>query len=189
MEDYMNKDVDNRDDTFKLEYCPNLSQINTICAVSASDDFVFCVTNDGVIKCFQNDQLYQALHIVDEKTASAQCYRINCQLFSDKKGNHCILKYGKRVYYFSPYIKKLFEITELKETDIVAIGFDIKNDDQKSTGDMLVADSDNRIFLYHLALDKGQIREGKTELFTLEKKDEKDIISGISVYIYIYINL
>ena len=99
------------------------------------------------------------------------------------------LKYGKRVYYFSPYIKKLFEITELKETDIVAIGFDIKNDDQKSTGDMLVADSDNRIFLYHLALDKGQIREGKTELFTLEKKDEKDIISGISVYIYIYINL
>lgn len=178
-------------DLFELESLDYLVNKTKIESIVSSEKYLYLLTQEGGVKRLQNNNeaSYRQLYSLPEsKHSSITPKKYNSKIFCDRIGNHCIIKYGGRMYYFNSAFENIHELSTIKSIDVCAIGFDPKNDDNKSTGDILLSDSDNKIYSYKITIDKAKkIREDITELIQLEKKekkDDRDIILGIEVYLY-----
>ena len=99
------------------------------------------------------------------------------KIWSDREGNHCIIRHNNSIYYFNNSLKEAFELEQLRKKEICAVALDDRNVDIKTTKNFLAVDYNNTI--YECCIDvteggknkKSKIKEKIEELTTLNIED------------------
>ena len=198
MGDIINMILKNKDEEinkiksrYQMEKCeaPGEKQNINILAISVSKKYIYLIVES--LKCVE-------LLYMDSKTLNPiqnsffispyyHTFKGNfTKIWSDRAGNHNIIRYKEKIYYFNILINKVEELKSFKNIEICAVGFDDRNENPKSTGSFLAADCNNNIYECNIQLEKKrkgdyQISEYFKKLTTLvfedwdtEEEDEDD---------------
>lgn len=174
-------------DLFELDQWDMPSIQNKIFSIAASEQFLYIITKNGDVirwSIGNSDTLTQSYSLPMTKTPPSNSPEKLTKIFCDRKGNHAIIKHGGRMYYFNGTSTSIKELPSLKGIEVYAVGFDEKNTNPKSTGEILIADWESKIYTYYIELEQGKVKDGIAELIQLDKKDK---IYGLEVSLYVLI--
>ena len=68
------------------------------------------------------------------------------KIWSDREGNHCIIRHNNSIYYFNNTTREPIELEKFKNIEICAVALDDRNTDYKTTKNFLAVDYDNKIY-------------------------------------------
>ncbi|MCQ2816892.1 MAG: hypothetical protein MJ252_06480 [archaeon] len=182
---YMQEEQDQGiNDLFELDQwdIPNLP--NKITSIATSQNFLYIVTEDGEILRWtvgNPDTLKNLYPLPQPKNPPSNCPDKITKIFCDRKGNHAFIKHAGRMYYFNGTTSTPRELNSFKGIEVYAIAFDQNNTNLKSTGEILISDSENRIYSYSVELEQGKPKEQIQELIKL---DSKETIYGLEVKLF-----
>ena len=127
-----------------------------ILSISASKKNIYIVTNNSELICIDNGTLkaQQAYSITSNDTKSPKLNESYTKIWTDRGGNHNIIRYQGRIFYFNSSFSQIKEIEQLKSIDISIVSFDDRNDEVENTGYFLIVDFENCIFQCNIHIDK-----------------------------------
>ena len=169
-------------DKFPLKHInfPGLQDNTNILCMSSSKKFIFLITERAELLAIESKTLNpvrQAYSILsDQSTPSGSSIKFNenlTKIWTDRSGNHSIIRFGGKIYYFNSSYTNIKELNNFKGKEITAIGFDDTNNNPFQTGYFLAADYDNNIYECNIIIEK----KGKSDYII---KDNIEIISSIS---------
>lgn len=164
---------------------PNLQGL--IAGIATSEQFLYIITKEGDIIRFQGGKSETLRNLyslpTNPKNPPSNAPEKLTKIFTDRKGNHAIIKHGGRMYYFNSGSTSVKELPALKGIEVYAVGFDESNANPKSTGEILISDFENRIYSYTIEFEQGKVKDNIQELFQLP--GTKDKIYGLQVSLFI----
>lgn len=171
-------------DMFELIHWDLSGIRNEILSIATSKRFIYILTQKNVVYRWtlgNSDSLKQEYTIpVPQEIANQTCPPQDACVYCDPIGNHALIKYNKRMYYFNGNREKIKELPGLKGIEVISVAFDERNEDPKSTQEILLTDSQSRIILYKIDCEKDdRVKESFCMLFN--ELDPKDKIYGIHV--------
>ena len=171
---------ENSSDKFHLKpvSLPGSQNANIIC-MSTSKKYIYMLTERSEILCLESENLkpiQQAYSIRSEDSGSSSHFKENItKIWTDREGNHNIIRLGGRIYYFNHLISEAKELNIFKGVEICAVGFDDENENKMTTGRFLAADYNNIIYDCCISLINSKngysIRDEKQIVSTLSLKD------------------
>lgn len=174
-------------DLFELDQWDIPSFQNKINSIAVSEQFLYIITREGEVirwKIGNSESLNQSYSLPQTKTPPSNSPEKLTKIFCDRKGNHAIIKHGGKMFYFNGTSNSIKELPSLKGIEVYAVGFDEKNTNPKSTGEILLSDYENKIYSYYIELEQGKIKDGIAELIQLDKRDR---IYGLEVSLILLI--
>ena len=136
---------------------PETQQNINILSMSTSKKYLYLLTDKGEILCINSktlEPLQQSFSISSSNNISNSFKENFTKIWTDRAGNHNIIRYKGRIYYFNILCNTGIELPSFKNIEICAVGFDDGNEKTKSTGKFLVADYDNNIYECDIQLGK-----------------------------------
>ena len=131
-----------------------------IVSMSSSKKYLYFVTDIGeLFRLKSNDlsSLNQAYKIRPESSKSSTTFKEKfTKIWTDKAGNHSIIRFKNSIYYFnsdSGIVKELPTLKE-KQIEVCSVGFNENNNNVLKTGNFLISDIKNNIYEYSITIDK-----------------------------------
>ena len=147
-------------DKFPMTQCQvpgSQSDIN-ILYMTSSKKYLYLLTENGEILCIESKTLnpiQQSFSLSSSSSSGSNSFKENLtKIWTDRVGNHNIIRYKGKIYYFNVLCGIGKELDCFKNIEICAVGFDDNNDNQKSTGLFLAADCDNNIYECKINLEQ-----------------------------------
>jgi hypothetical protein len=147
-------------DKFPITQCQvpgSQSDIN-ILYMTSSKKYLYLLTENGEILCIESKTLnpiQQSFSLSSSSSSGSNSFKENLtKIWTDRVGNHNIIRYKGKIYYFNVLCGIGKELDCFKNIEICAVGFDDNNDNQKSTGLFLAADCDNNIYECKINLEQ-----------------------------------
>ena len=134
-----------------------VSQQNVnILSMSTSKRFIYLVTDRSELLRIESEslKLLQQAFNIDPPQTPPKFYENLTKIWTDREGNHSIIRYNKGIYYFNSSGSFVKELKSLYGIEVCAVGFDDSNKDIKSTGNFLVTDYLNNIYECNITTDK-----------------------------------
>ena len=150
-------------DKFPLKriYFPGLQDNTNILCMSSSKKFIFLITDRAELLAIESKTLNpvrQAFSILsDQGTPSGSTIHFKenlTKIWTDRAGNHSIIRFSGKVYYFNSSYTNVKELNNFKGKEITAIGFDDNNNSPSHTGLFLAADYNNNIYECNIIIEK-----------------------------------
>ena len=173
-------EVENISDKFPMKQLkvPGIQpDINILC-ISNSKKFIYLITDSGELLFMDSktlEPIQQSFSITSSNNNISSQFKENfTKIWTDREGNHNIIRYGGKIFYFNILCKAVKEIECFQNLEICAVGFDDSNTNIKSTGLFLASDYDNNIYECEIQLDEksnGKIIESIQKLTTLQLVD------------------
>lgn len=152
--------IESSSNKFPMTQCmlPGSQQEVNILSMSSSKKNLYLVTDNAEVLCLESKTLnpiQQSFSITSSSSSSSTLFKENfTKIWTDREGNHNIIRYKGKIYYFNILMNQAMEIESFKNTEICAVGFNDKNPSEKSTGLFLAADYNNNIYECIINLDK-----------------------------------
>ena len=152
--------IESSSNKFPMTQCmlPGSQQEVNILSMSSSKKNLYLVTDNAEVLCLESKTLnpiQQSFSITSSSSSSSTRFKENfTKIWTDREGNHNIIRYKGKIYYFNILMNQAMEIESFKNTEICAVGFNDKNPSEKSTGLFLAADYNNNIYECIINLDK-----------------------------------
>ena len=146
-------------DKFPIRKFPLPNYQGKIIAMSSSKKYLYFITDIGELfrlKSGDLSSLNQAHKIRPESSKSYPPFKEKLtKIWTDKAGNHSIIRYKNSMYYFNSECGIVKELTMFKEKqiEIFAVAFDENNHNVFRTGNILISDYNNNIYEYSLIID------------------------------------
>ena len=159
---------------------PGAQQDINILSMSTSKKNLYLVTDRGEILCIDSKTLtpiQQSFSISSSGSSGKSSFKENfTKIWTDRAGNHNIIRFGGKIFYFNLLCNYVKEIECFKNVEICAVGFNDRNENNKSTGLFLAADYDNNIYECKIQVEKKNnneynVLDAKQKLTTLVFKD------------------
>ena len=155
----------------KYQLPGTLQNINILC-MSCSKKYLYIITDNGEIVCLESNTLNplnESFSIDTSNSSGSKTFKEKfTKIWTDRAGNHNIIRYNDKIFYFNILCKKVKLLKSLKDIEICAIGFDDNNEHQESTGRFLAADYNNNIYECEILLKKKTNNEYKVK-YSLKK--------------------
>ena len=146
---------------FKTNNIHNLQ--SEILAVASSKKFTFIVTKKAEVFKYQVNNLDSLnyayslkpnlnIEIPEEKKKKFNDDLVH--IWTDRIGNHTIIKFDHRCFYFNNKIQNPFELISLNDIEIYAVAFDERNADEDTTQNILISDQNSVIYSYKISVEK-----------------------------------
>ena len=127
-----------------------VSQNTNIICMSTSRKYIYIITESSELLFMESSNLSpikQAFSIHSEDSGSSIHFKENItRIWTDREGNHNIIRLGDKIYYFSPLLSEVIELNIFKGIEICAIGFDDNNKNYITTDSFLATDYNNNIY-------------------------------------------
>jgi len=171
---------------------PFTQQNINILSISVSKKFIFLVTENSELLRIDSETLepiHQAYSIESSSISGDNIFQENfTKIWTDREGNHSIIRYNDKIYYFNSLGSIVKELNSFKNIEVCAIGFDDRNDSPEKTNSFLVTDYNNNIYEGNIIIDKinsdgdYQIKDTLEKLATLnftnwDNEDDDDVES------------
>lgn len=155
----------NSNELFKLEQFPLPQYIKNILAIGISkESIIFTTSTNEVYRYIRNkrDSLQQAYSFPIKKQKDKEDKPIierafksstSSSVFCEPSGNHTLIRYLGRMYYFNIKSIKLKELFTLKNISVIAVAWDERNANIFSTGPILISDNSYTIYEYRIDID------------------------------------
>ena len=175
--------IESTSNKFSLKHfnLPGSQQNINILSMSASKKFIYLVTDHSELLRIESNTLepiQQAYSIKSsENENSIKFHEPLTKIWTDREGNHSIIRYNGRIYYFNSSGSNVKELNSLKDVEVCAVGFDDRNNNTENTGYFLVSDFNNNIYECNISIGKietngdYQVKDSKEILTTLSFKD------------------
>ena len=120
----------------------------TIIAMSSSKKFIFFLTENHNLFLVDGISLkpINESYTLPEPKEKNEYKEIYNKIWSDREGNHCIIRHNNSIYYFNYTLKEAFELEQFSNKEICAVALDDRNNDIKTTKNFLVVDYNNTIY-------------------------------------------
>ena len=120
----------------------------TIIAMSSSKKFIFFLTENHNLFLVDGISLkpINESYTLPEPKEKNEYKEIYNKIWSDREGNHCIIRHNNSIYYFNYALKEAFELEQFSKKEICAVALDDRNIDNKTTKNFLVVDYNNTIY-------------------------------------------
>ena len=175
-------EIENDSDKFPMKQLkvPGQQQDINILCISNSKKFIYLITDRGELLCIDSktlEPIQQSFSITSTNNNASIKFKENfTKIWTDREGNHSIIKYKGKCYYFNILCNAVKEIECFQNIEICAVGFDDNNKNKKSTGLFLASDYDNNIYECEIQIDEKssnneKIIEGMKKLTTLQTVD------------------
>ena len=156
----------------------NQKDVN-ILSMSSSQKYIFLVTSKSELLLIESDTLkpVQLAFSIGKSLNTSQFNENITKIWTDRAGNHSIIRHNKGIYYFNSSGNFVKELTSLRGVEVCAVGFDDRNIDSKSTGNFLVTDFYNKIYECNILIESlgvngdYHIKDSAEELVTLIFRD------------------
>ena len=155
-----NMQTDNNDENshkFPMSQSRLPGDQQNIITMSASKKFLYLITDKGELLYIDSKTLnpIQQSFSISSSNNNINTFKENLtKIWSDREGNHNIIRYRGKIYYFNILLKAVKELECFKNIEICAVGFNDRNESQKSTGIFLAADYNNNIYECQIQLEK-----------------------------------
>ena len=139
--------IESTSNKFSLKHfnLPGSQQNINILSMSASKKFIYLVTDHSELLRIESNTLepiQQAYSIKSsENENSIKFHEPLTKIWTDREGNHSIIRYNGRIYYFNSSGSNVKELNSLKDVEVCAVGFDDRNNNTENTGYFLVSDA------------------------------------------------
>ena len=154
---------------------PGSQRSNIIC-MSTSKKYIYLITESSELLCMESSNLSpikQTFSIHSEDPGSSTHFKENItRIWTDREGNHSIIRLEGKIYYFNPLISEVKELNIFKGVEICAVGFDNNNKSNITTNRFLATDYNNNI--YDCCISLIQNKNGYSI------KDQKQIVSTLN---------
>ena len=162
----------------RVEKLPgNQQNINIIC-MSTSKRYIYILTDHAELLCLESSTLRPidksfSINSNDINNPISKPFKENfTRIWTDREGNHSIIRFSGRIYYFNINGSTMKELNMFKGIEICAVSFDDNNNDDKTTGLFLATDYENNIYECTIS-----IKIEKNGDYTI--KDSKTIVSKL----------
>jgi len=149
---------------------------NNILCMSTSKKYIYIITESSELLCMESHNLSsnkQIFSIQSEDPSASNLFKEKLtRIWTDREGNHSIIRLRGKVYYFNPLISEVKELNIFKGVEICAVGYNNKNKSNITTGRFLAADYNNNI--YDCSISLIQNKNGYSI------KDERQIVSTLN---------
>ena len=168
---FQTDNIESTSDKFPMTQC-NLpgTQENIILSMSASKKYIYLVTDRGELLLMESKTLnpiQQSFPIKSSHHSGSSSFKENfTKIWTDRAGNHNIIRYKGKIFYFNILSSTSKELESFKDIELCAVGFNDKNENPKSTGIFLAADYNNNIYECKIILEK----KGNEDYKILEEK-------------------
>ena len=143
--------------------------------MSTSRKYIYIITESSELLFMESSNLSpikQAFSIHSEDSGSSIHFKENItRIWTDREGNHNIIRLGDKIYYFSPLLSEVIELNIFKGIEICAIGFDDNNKNYITTDSFLATDYNNNIYDCSISLFEN--------MNGYSIKDQKQIVSTL----------
>ena len=159
---------------FPIKECrvPGEYQYINILSISVSKKYIYLIEEHGELLFLDSKTLnpFQFSFKISSfnNTYNPKFKENFTKIWTDREGNHNIIRYKGKIYYFNILNNKVEELKSLKNIEICAVGFDDTNENQNSTGIFLFADYNNNIYECEIKLEKQ--RNGDYKILEYFKK-------------------
>ena len=160
-----------------------LSQQNVnILSMSTSKKYIYLVTDRSELLRIESDTLkpIQQAYTIPTPENTTKFYENLTKIWTDRGGNHSIIRYNRGVYYFNSSGTIVKELKSFKGKEICAVGFDDRNNDTQATGNFLATDYLNNIYECNIMVEKFEVggdysvKDSVELLTTLSFKDSDE---------------
>ena len=160
-----------------------LSQQNVnVLSMSTSKKYIYLVTERSELLRFESETLkpIQQAFNIDPPQSPPNFYENLTKIWTDREGNHSIIRYNGGIYYFNSNGSFVKELKSLNGIEVCAVGFDDANKDANSTGNFLVTDYLNNIYECNILIDKFEnngdfkLKDNADKLVTLSFKESEN---------------
>jgi hypothetical protein len=138
---------------------PGFQNANIIC-MSTSKKYIYMVTERSELLCMESGNLkpiQQAFSIRPDDTVSSSNFKENfTRIWTDREGNHNIIRLGGKIFYFNPLMSEAKELNIFKGIEICAVSFDDNNESNLQTDRFLATDYNNRIYECSISLKESK---------------------------------
>ena len=149
---------------------PNLN----ILSISSSKKYIYLLTDASELLRIESNTLkpiQQAYSIISSNSTNAPKFNETFnKIWTDRVGNHSIIRYKGRIYYFNSKDTKVKELSSLAGIEVCAVGFDDRNENEDSTGNFLVTDYYNNIYECNISLSIQRYLKGDIEVVDTTRK-------------------
>ena len=154
------ENIKSTSDEFQLKKLSLPNFQGKIVSMSSSKKYLYFVTDIGELfrlKSYDLSSLNQAHKLRPESSKSSFQFKEKfTKIWTDKAGNHSIIRHKNSIYYFnsdSGIVKELNVLKE-KQIELCSVGFDENNNDVYNTGKILITDYKNNVYEYSISIDK-----------------------------------
>ena len=112
--------IESTSDKFPMKKCQlpsTLQNINILC-MSCSKKYIYIITNNGEIICLESDTLNplnESFTIDSSGFIGSKTFKENItKIWTDRAGNHNIIRYNNKIFYFNMLCKKVKELKQFK---------------------------------------------------------------------------
>ena len=137
---------------------PGVQQNLNILTMSTSKKYIYLITDHAELLSIESKSLnpiHQAYSIRSTDTTSKGNFRENLtRIWTDRAGNHSIIRLGGKIYYFNCLLSEVRELNIFKGLEVCAIGFDDSNNNPNQTGNFLATDYNNNIYECSINIEK-----------------------------------
>ena len=144
----------------------------TIISMSSSRKNIFFLTeshNLFLVDSVSLKTISESYSLPDPKEPNVFKEKGFNKIWSDREGNHCIIRHNNAIYYFNNALRDPVELNELRKIEICAVALDDRNTDIKTTKNFLAVDYDNKI--YECCVDI--VSEGKNKREKIKARIEE----------------
>ena len=177
--------IESTSDKFSLTKfnLPDSFQKAPILAMSASRKYIFLVSGNYELLRIESDTLkpINQAYTIHPPEKMPNYYENITKIWTDREGNHSIIRLNRGVYYFNSNGSTVKELKSFRGKEICAVGFDDRNKDSKSTGNFLAADYLNTIYECNISIDSDfdmigdyTIKDSAEKLTTLSFKEAEN---------------
>ena len=170
---------------------------SNILSMSISKKYIFLFTASSNLFRIESESLKLLSPISIQILESKSNFKENLtKIWSERSGNHCIIRHKGIIYYFNSSASTVKELKKLRDIEVCAVAFNDKNDDIKTTGNILISDYYNNFYDYNIILDKvdsngemhlkEHVEKVTTISFKATEKDEEKIFSRRKTFDRIY---
>ena len=154
-------------------YHPGLKLDVKILSMSVSKSYIYIITENSELLLIESETLIPAKEVIKipSPTVSSNFKEDLTKIWTDRYGNHSIIRYKGGIYYYNSSCSYVKELTKLSNIEICAVGFDDINNNNTDTRQFLVTDYNNNIYECKIFVVNIELSGD----FTLEENIEKII--------------
>jgi hypothetical protein len=144
--------------------------------MSTSKQFIYLITENSELIRINSKTLMPDLKkvVIPPSQNSTKFNEDLTKIWSDRGGNHNIIRYKGGFFYYNSYCLTIKEIKSFKNIEICAIGLDDRNDDKNNTNNFIAVDYNNNIYECNIKIDKLE-KDGDCEF-----KDRIELMTSFS---------
>ena len=131
----------------KQFYHPQL-KTQRILSISTSKKYIYLVTDNSQILLIDSVTLrpLKDTYSIPQSVSKRKFKENLTKIWSDRNGNHNIIRYNNGIYYFNSNYPNIKELKNFQDKEICSVDFDDENNEPKATKHFLATDYKNNIY-------------------------------------------